>query len=73
MNASPLRLPDAASIEAVLADLDPASADDDLVAALARAFPGFELSMTRIDDNYWRDTRSLIRPDGTCLGACGLR
>ena len=68
MNASPLRLPDAASIEAVVADLDPASADDDLVPALARAFPGFEFSMALIDDHYWRDTRSVIRPDGTCLG-----
>ena len=68
MNASPLRLPDAASIEAVVADLDPASADDDLVPALARAFPGFEFSMALIDDHYWRGTRSVIRPDGTCLG-----
>ena len=68
MNASPLRLPDAASIEAVLADLDPASADDDFVPALARAFPGFEFSMARIDDDYWRDTRSVIRLDGSRLG-----
>ena len=68
MNASPLRLPDAASIEAVVADLDPASADDDLVPALARAFPGFEFGMALIDDHYWRGTRSVIRPDGTCLG-----
>ena len=68
MNASPLRLPDAASIAAVLADLDPASADDDLVPALARAFPGFEFSLALIDDHYWRGTRSVIRPDGTCLG-----
>ncbi|WP_035678963.1 hypothetical protein [Bradyrhizobium liaoningense] len=68
MNASPLRLPDAGSIGAVLADLDPASADDDLVPALARTFPGFEFSLARIDDDYWRDTRSLIRPDGTRLG-----
>ena len=68
MNASPPRLPGAASIEAVLADLDPAAADDDLVPALARAFPGFEFSLARIDDHYWRGTRSVIRPDGTCLG-----
>nr|WP_247974060.1 hypothetical protein [Bradyrhizobium sp. 195] len=68
MNASPLRLPDAGSIEAVLADLDPASADDDLVPALARAFPGFQFSAARIDDDYWRDTRSVIRPDGTRIG-----
>src|SRR5258708_2345895 len=69
MNASPLRLPDAASIEAVLADLDPASADDDPVPALARAFPGFEFSLALIDDDYWRDTRSVVRSDGTRLGA----
>ncbi|MEY9279124.1 hypothetical protein [Bradyrhizobium yuanmingense] len=68
MSASPLRLPDVGSIEAVLADLDPASADEDLVPALARAFPGFEFSLALIDDNYWRDTRSVIRPDGTRLG-----
>ncbi|GLR93985.1 hypothetical protein ACVMFA_007335 [Bradyrhizobium liaoningense] len=68
MNAAPLRLPDAGSIEAVAAALDPASVDDDLVPALARAFSGFEFSMARIDDDYWRDTRSVIRPDGTRLG-----
>jgi hypothetical protein len=68
MNASPLRLPDAGSIEAVLADLDPASADDDLVPALAHAFEGFQFSVARIDDDYWRDTRSVIRPDGTRIG-----
>jgi hypothetical protein len=45
MNSSPLRLPDAGSID------DPASVDDDLVAALARAFPGFEFSLARIDDD----------------------
>src|SRR5215469_4668844 len=68
MNSSPLRLPDAGSIEAVVADLDSASVDDELLPALARAFPGFEFSMSRIDDDYWRDTRSVIRPDGTPLG-----
>src|SRR5215831_19513842 len=52
--------------EAVLADLHPASVDDELLPALA--FPGFEFSMSRIDDDYWRDTRSVIRPDGTPLG-----
>src|SRR5258708_28989869 len=66
---SPTRLPDATSLEAVLAGLDPASADADLVPALARAFPGFEFSIARIDDDYWRDIRSVIRPDGTRLGA----
>jgi hypothetical protein len=65
---APTRLPDAASLEPVLQGLDPASAAADLVPALARAFPGFEISVARIDDDYWRDTRSVIRPDGTRLG-----
>ena len=39
---NPTRVPNAASLETVLAGLDPASADADLVPALARAFPGFE-------------------------------
>ena len=43
----PVRFPDAASLETVLAGLDPASADADLVPALARAFPGFEFSIAR--------------------------
>jgi hypothetical protein len=61
----PVRFPDAASLESVMAGLGPASADADLVPALACTFPGFEFSMARIDDAYWRDTRSVIRPDGT--------
>ena len=50
---SPTRLPDAASLEVVVAGLDPAVADADLVPALARAFPGFEFCIARIDDDYW--------------------
>ena len=50
---APVRLPDAASLEAVLTGLDPACADADLVPALARAFPGFEFRIARIDDDYW--------------------
>src|ERR1700694_2701496 len=65
---APVRLPDAASLETVLAGLDPASADADLLPALAAAFPGFQFSVARIDDDYWRDTRSVIRPDGTRIG-----
>lgn len=65
---APARLPDAASLETVLAGLDPASADSDLVPALNAAFPGFEFGVTPIDDDYWRDTRSVLRPDGTRLG-----
>jgi hypothetical protein len=50
---APVRLPDAASLEAVLTGLDPASADADLVPALARAFPVFKFRIARIDDDYW--------------------
>lgn len=65
---APVRLPDAASLQAVLAGLDPASADADLVPALAAAFPGFDFRLAQVDDAYWRDTRSVIRPDGTRVG-----
>lgn len=65
---APVRLPDAASLEAVLAGLDPVSADANLIPALAAAFPGFEFGLARIDDDYWRDARSVIRPDGTRVG-----
>jgi len=65
---TPARLPDAASLETVLAGLDSASADADLVPALAAAFPGFAFGLAPIDDGYWRDTRSVLRPDGTRLG-----
>jgi hypothetical protein len=63
MNVTPLRLPDAASIQATLAGLDSASADTDRVLALAAAFPGFDFNLVHLDDEYWRDTRSVIRPD----------
>ena len=65
---APARLPDAASLETVLAGLDQASADTDLVPALTAAFPGFAFGVAPIDDDYWRDTRSVLRPDGTRLG-----
>ena len=64
----PVRLPDAASLETVLTGRDPASADAELVPALTAAFQGFEFSVAPIDDDYWRDTRSVICPDGTRLG-----
>jgi hypothetical protein len=65
--SAPARLPDAASLETVLAGLNPASADTDLVRALTAAFPGFAFGIAPIDDDYWRDTRAVIRPDGTRL------
>lgn len=67
MTAS-VRIPDVASLETVLAGLDPASADLALIPALTRAFPGFEFSLAQIDDDYWRDARSVIQPDGTRIG-----
>jgi hypothetical protein len=51
MNVTPLRLPDAASIQATLAGLDSASADTDLVPALATAFPGCGFSLAQVDDD----------------------
>lgn len=68
MTPSPVRLPDSASLAAVLAGLDPTSADVGLVVALAAAFPGFDFSVAHVDDDYWRDTRSVIWPDGTRVG-----
>lgn len=68
MAKPPARLPDASSLEAVLAGLDPVSADAGLIPALAGAFPGFAFAIASIGDEYWRDTRSVIRPDGTRLG-----
>lgn len=65
---TPARLPDAASLETVLAGLDPRSADADLVPALAAAFPGFAFGVAPIDDDYWCDTRSVLCPDGTRIG-----
>jgi hypothetical protein len=62
---SPPRLPDETSINAALAE--PAAADADLFSARAHAFPGFQFSVGQIDDDYWRDTRSEIRPDGTSI------
>ncbi|GHE78121.1 hypothetical protein GCM10019059_41250 [Camelimonas fluminis] len=71
MTLPPVRLPDSASIQAALAGLDPAPIDADLVPALAAAFPGFDFSLARVDDDYWRDTRSVIQPDGTRVGELG--
>lgn len=65
---SPARLPDAASLGTILGSLDPAVADSALTPALAKAFPGFDFNLARIDDDYWRDTRSVIRPDGSRVG-----
>lgn len=65
----PVRLPDAASVEAVLKTLDPTSADAALAPALTKTFPGFEFTTVTIDDFYWRgDARTVLAADGTRLG-----
>ena len=69
MPDAPLRLPDVAAVETVLAGLDPATADADLAPALTAAFPGFSFSIAPVDDFYWRSTgRSVISADGSRLG-----
>lgn len=54
MTIEPIRLPDAATVEAVLAGLDPTSADTDLALALTQTFPGFPFTAAAVDDFYWR-------------------
>lgn len=66
---NPARLPDAATVEAVLKTLDPASADAELAPALSRTFPGFEFTTATVDDFYWRgDARTVLAADGMRLG-----
>ncbi|MFG1428814.1 hypothetical protein [Roseixanthobacter glucoisosaccharinicivorans] len=60
----PARLPGAATIEAVLARLPSGADEAALAAALTEAFPGFPFSAASIDDQYWRDTRSVLAADG---------
>ena len=69
MTIQPIRLPDAVTVEAVLAGLDPASADTDLARALTQTFPGFSFTAAAVDDFYWRgDARTVLSADGTRLG-----
>ncbi|MCO5066771.1 MAG: hypothetical protein M9924_20565 [Rhizobiaceae bacterium] len=69
MSEAPIRLPAAATVDTVLAGLDPASADAELAPALSRTFPGFVFSTAPIDDFYWRvDTRTVIEAGGVRLG-----
>lgn len=62
------KLPDAATVESLLAGLDPVSADADLAPALSAAFPGFAFTAAPVDDFYWRDARTVIGADGGRLG-----
>jgi hypothetical protein len=65
----PVRLPHAATVEAVLKTLDPAAADAELAPALSRTFPGFEFTTATVDDFYWRgDGRTVFAADGMRLG-----
>lgn len=68
MSETPIRLPDAATVKAVLASLDPATADLDLAPALSAAFPGFAFLTAVVDDFYWRDARTALAADGARLG-----
>ncbi|WP_352884436.1 hypothetical protein [Mesorhizobium sp. M0910] len=69
MSAGPIRMPDAASVRAVLKSLDPVSADAELAPALANAFPGFDFTTAAIDDFYWRgEARTVLSPRGTRIG-----
>lgn len=64
----PVRLPDAASVETLLAALQPQSADAELAPALDKAFPGFAFTVARIDDPYWCNPHAVVAADGTRRG-----
>jgi hypothetical protein len=70
-SSSSVRLPDVASIEAVLARLDPASVDADIIPGLAAVFPEFDFSLGLVDDHYRRDSRSVIGQMVRELVSCG--
>jgi len=60
-----LHLPDATSVETVLSRLPPGADETALAVALTDAFPGFSFSAATSNDEYWRDTRSVLAADGT--------
>ncbi|MBX9846630.1 MAG: hypothetical protein K2Y42_21100 [Hyphomicrobium sp.] len=62
---APAKLPDRASVESALAALPAGSNEGALADALTQAFPGFAFSVANLDDEYWRDTRSVLAADGT--------
>ncbi|TIR04266.1 MAG: hypothetical protein E5X37_30085 [Mesorhizobium sp.] len=64
----PVRLPDPASVETVLASLEAQSADAGLAPALNKAFPGFSFSTAPVDDFYWRSPHAVVAADGTRRG-----
>ncbi|WP_352718582.1 hypothetical protein [Mesorhizobium sp. C280B] len=65
---NPVRLPDPASVETVLAALQPQSADAELAPALNKAFAGFAFTVARIDDPYWCNPHAVVAADGMRLG-----
>ncbi|TIM85344.1 MAG: hypothetical protein E5Y50_19060, partial [Mesorhizobium sp.] len=64
----PVRLPDPASAETVLASLEAQSADAELAPALNKAFPGFAFTVATIDDPYWCNPHAVVAADGTRSG-----
>ncbi|MER8759907.1 hypothetical protein NKH69_30470 [Mesorhizobium sp. M0976] len=64
----PVRLPDPASVETVLASLQPQSADAELAPALNKAFAGFAFTVATIDDPYWCNPHAVVAADGTRRG-----
>ncbi|TIO70148.1 hypothetical protein [Mesorhizobium sp.] len=64
----PVRLPDPASVETVLASLEAQSADAELAPALNKAFPGFAFTVVTIDDPYWCNPHAVVAADGTRCG-----
>ncbi|RWO99790.1 hypothetical protein [Mesorhizobium sp.] len=64
----PVRLPDPASVETVLASLEARSADAGLAPALNQSFPGFAFTVATIGDPYWRNPHAVVAADGTRRG-----
>ncbi|RWG50420.1 MAG: hypothetical protein EOQ62_03730, partial [Mesorhizobium sp.] len=64
----PVRLPDPASVETVLASLEAQSADAGLAPALDKSFPGFAFTVVTIDDPYWCNPHAVVAADGTRCG-----
>lgn len=66
--AKTVRLPDPASVETVLAGLEPQSADVELAPALNKAFRASSSPSRPIDDPYWCNPHDVVAADGTRLG-----
>jgi hypothetical protein len=62
------RLPDHVSVEAALVPLPAGTDETALAAVLTEAFRGFSFSAVSVDDQYWRDTRSVLAANGTRIG-----